>query len=285
MRIQRQPKPPRTVRPGSSVVNALALANTFVDSASQFRYGLPAVQVAQGIQPIHGAQWIVSPPWTTASSSWSSEPNMWAWPQDPLSLEWIGRGLVAGATPTAGRNIYSIHTRHSEPSSIYELLEQAGSDPKPGTDSDATKLVAAPPQRTGTTRLHRLTRIQAAFGFPIKTLADTLKRSRTQLYKWLDSNEDVDLQGESLQRLDQITRLAERWLAESSAPLASVAREPLPSGHTITALLSEPVLDDAAILDGFKHLAELARTKPASSSQQLVQRGFERRRRQLPNDD
>jgi hypothetical protein len=137
----------------------------------------------------------------------------------------------------------------------------------------------------GTGRLQRLTRIQAAFGFPVKTLADTLKRSRTQLYKWLDSNEDVDLQGESLQRLNQVARLAERWLAESSAPLSSVAREPLPSGHTITTLLSEPALDDAAILDGFKYLAELARTKPASTSQQLVQRGFERRRRQLPNDD
>ena len=137
----------------------------------------------------------------------------------------------------------------------------------------------------GTQRVQRLTRIQAAFGFSIKTLADILRRSRTQLYKWLDPEEAVDLQGESLQRLQQIARLAERWLTESAVPLDSVAREPLSSSNTIVDLLVAPVLSEDAINAGFKYLSELTKTRPPSLSQQLTARGFERRKIKLPDDD
>jgi hypothetical protein len=142
---------------------------------------------------------------------------------------------------------------------------------------------AIPP--VGAARVERLARIQAAFGFPIKVLAEILRRSRTQIYKWLDPEEAVDLHGESLQRLQKIARMAERWFTESAAPLDSVAREPLPSGGTIVDLLSAPVLDEEAILTGFKHLGQLTKAKPLTLSQQLAARGFRRRKIALPDDD
>lgn len=137
----------------------------------------------------------------------------------------------------------------------------------------------------GAPRVQRLARIQAAFGFPIKVLAEILRRSRTQIYKWLDPEEVVDLQGESLLRLQQIARLAERWLTESATPLDSLAREPLPSGGTVVDLLSAPVLDEEAILAAFKHLRDLTKAQSQTLSQQLAVRGFGRRKITLPDDD
>jgi hypothetical protein len=138
---------------------------------------------------------------------------------------------------------------------------------------------------TAALRLQRLTRIQAAFGFPIKVLADVLQRSRTQIYKWLDAQEVLELQGESLQRLQQITDLAERWLKESPLPLSTVAREPLPKGGTIVDLMSADHLEEAAVMEGFRYLARLAGAGSPTISQQLVARGFGRRRVLLPDDD
>lgn len=163
----------------------------------------------------------------------------------------------------------------------FSIPTAPNSETGPTPAREAARTVAP----VGALRVQRLARIQAAFGFPIKVLAEILRRSRTQMYKWLDPEEAVDLQGESLQRMQRIASMAERWLTESAAPLDSIAREPLPSGGTIVELLSAAELDEEAIAAGFKYLADLTKAKPQTLSQQLAARGFGRRKITLPDDD
>lgn len=266
------------------VVNSLTLAGRFSGIATADLRDPPRFRAAQDIR-LHGTQDFQVSPWTTTCFPEPMRASA-AWLPDFLLLRFIGQG--SRATETAGPtfSIYSVNVPQSDAASIYAILASPSLDPKPATNTLPATSVSANPKRTlGSWRIQRLSRIQAAFGFPLKTVAEILQRSRTQLYKWLDASEIVDLHGESLQRLTKMARLAERWLAESSVPLASIAHEPLPTGTTIVELLSASTLDEGAIVDGFKYLAELAKNAPPTVSQRLRDRGFERRKRTLPNDD
>lgn len=192
---------------------------------------------------------------------------------------------TVGSIGTAARHIFHIDAANPEVTCGHAGFSPPIAAPDCETVPTPARKLASTITPVGTPRVQRLARIQAAFGFPIKVLAEILRRSRTQIYKWLDAEEAVDLQGESLQRLQKIVRLAERWLTESAAPLDSVAREPLPRGGTIVDLLSAPLLDEEAILAGFKHLGQLTKARPLTLSQQLAARGFGRRKIALPDDD
>jgi hypothetical protein len=192
---------------------------------------------------------------------------------------------ATGSIGTASRNIFYIDAANPVVTCGHAGFSAPITAPDCETTPTQARKSANAIATVGASRVQRLARIQAAFGFPIKVLAEILRRSRTQIYKWLDPQEAVDLQGESLQRLQLTARMAERWLTEGAAPLDSVAREPLPSGGTIVDLLSAPSLDDEAILAGFKYLGQLTKAKSLTLSQQLAARGFGRRKIALPDDD
>lgn len=134
-------------------------------------------------------------------------------------------------------------------------------------------------------RIRRLAQVQAAFGFTIQELAGILNRSRTQIYKWLDAVEPVELHSESRRRLEQISRLAERWIAQSAVPLSAVSREFLPGGATIVELLSEASIDEGAIGTAFRYLAEQLKDRPQTLSERLRGRGFKPRKRWVPDNE
>ena len=135
-------------------------------------------------------------------------------------------------------------------------------------------------------RVERLSNIQAAFGLPIRTFADVLAISRAQIYKWLDARNDIALHEESQSRLRIVESLAKQWLAQSTAPLSSVAREPLDNGSDVITLLSSPVINEVAVKEAFEQLvARLSATK--RESQRLLEAGYKRRPsyRSLPSDE
>jgi hypothetical protein len=143
------------------------------------------------------------------------------------------------------------------------------------------------PRTTAQLRTDRLARIQSAFGFPLQTLAQVLRLSRAQLYKWLDPDKDIDLHEESRSRLLLIEDLALKWNSVSKIPLSTVAYEPLPHARNIVALLTRAYLDLDAIETALSLLADRVASIPMTISQNMHDRGFTRRPsyRSLPSDE
>lgn len=135
-------------------------------------------------------------------------------------------------------------------------------------------------------RVDRLSSIQAAFGFPVQTLADVLGISRAQIYKWLDVSNNLTLQDGSQQRLVMIDRLARKWRELSRSPLSSVAREPLANGGTVLQLLSNAAIDEATVESALHELAAPLAGSP-TKTQRMIKAGYTRRpsRRALPSDE
>lgn len=146
---------------------------------------------------------------------------------------------------------------------------------------EALRRSASGPVRSTTTaarsRVERLTRLQAAFGFTIRDLAAVLGVTRPQLYKWLDAAIEVKLQEKSRARLSMIERIARAWSSRSSAPLSSVSHEPLPSGDTLYARMCADVVDEAALLRSFDELVCREQQNVGSRSQRLREAGYARR--------
>lgn len=136
-------------------------------------------------------------------------------------------------------------------------------------------------------RVERLALIQAAFGFPMQKLARVLRVSRAQLYKWIDSQKEIQLHEESRIRLLAIEALAKLWLSLSQTPLNRLALEPLPEGADVLRLLSKRHLDERAVANAFRGLAESAVARPKTITQQMSEHGFGRRTtpRTLPSDE
>lgn len=156
-----------------------------------------------------------------------------------------------------------------------QLLQQLETDVRPVS------------RATSTLRVERLSKIQAALGLPMQALAQVLGISRPGLYKWFDASKDITLQQASRQRLDVVERLAKLWAERSSAPLVSVAHEPLASGRTVLELLCEQALDEAVVLEAFNEVLAKLQAKPKSLSQRMAEAGFSRRptRRSIPDDE
>ena len=111
--------------------------------------------------------------------------------------------------------------------------------------------------------------------------------SRPQLYRWLDAADDVRMQDAKRQRLAAVERVAKAWQDRSSAPLRSVAHEPLANGSTPFALLSADAIDEAALRAAFDELTAKLQAQPKTLSQRLADAGFKRRPsiRSLPSDE
>ena len=139
----------------------------------------------------------------------------------------------------------------------------------------------------GQLRVDRLARIQAAFGLPLKTLAEVLHVSRAQLYKWFDASRDLSIQDDNAERLAIVEALAQSWLRRSTQPLVAVGQEPVDNGDTIIDLLSRSKIDSAAVERAFDVLAKKLEDRPRTRSQRLRDTGFARRRthRSLCPDD
>lgn len=138
-----------------------------------------------------------------------------------------------------------------------------------------------------TLRVGRLAGIQAAFGLTAKALAEVLRITRPNLYKWLDASKDITLQEANRQRLNTIERLAKKWRERSDAPLSSVAHEPLSEGLTALDMLTAEGLKEDAVVKAFDTLIEKLQGKPKTLSQRMAEAGFKRRPtyRSLPRDE
>lgn len=136
----------------------------------------------------------------------------------------------------------------------------------------------------GQIRADRLAQIQAAFGFSLQDLARVLGISRAQLYKWLDSEREIQLHEESRNRLSQILELASDWRGLSPLTLNTFAHEPVPGASDIVSLMSQQDLNMGTLRIGLHHLA--SRTTPRTATEQLGERGFRRRQSasSLPSD-
>lgn len=143
------------------------------------------------------------------------------------------------------------------------------------------------PSAAARLRVERLASVQAALGLSTSDQAQVLRLSRPGLYKWLDASNDVKLQGASRERLAAVERIAKQWRERSTAPLGSVAHEPLAGGYTVLAMMVAEHIDEAAVVGALDELLAKLQGKPKSRSQKLADAGFKRRpsSRSLPSDD
>ena len=138
---------------------------------------------------------------------------------------------------------------------------------------------------SGELRADRIASIQASFTFPLRVLAKVLRRSPTQLYKWLDPEEAVSLQESSERRIATIERLARSWDRRAKAPIGELRRHVLSSGKTIVDVLAADPIDEPAAERALAEIATQLVARPLSLAQRMQQKGFVRRRRHLPDDD
>lgn len=205
-------------------------------------------------------------------------------------------GRVLKAPLTAGTKVVVLNASWptTAPELIVDLDEHQADNSWSRWTSQAKEALkkaasVAPRQTTAAARwrVERLSSLQAAFGFTIQDLAAVLGITRPQLYKWLDAANDIKLQEASRARLATVERIAKEWAARSSAPLSSVAKEPLAAGASVFALLSADVIDDVGVIAAFDELVGKLQERPKSRSQRLREAGFTRRLsvRSLPSDE
>jgi DNA-binding transcriptional regulator YiaG len=166
-----------------------------------------------------------------------------------------------------------------------KALFQHTADARPAQDIESHAKSAK--SAGATLRVARLAGIQASFGLTAKALAEVLRITRPNLYKWLDASKDITPQGANRQRLNTIERLAKMWRERSDAPLSSVAHEPLGEGHTVLDMLTEEGLNEDTVATAFDALVEKLQGKPKTLSQRMAEAGFKRRPtyRSLPRDE
>lgn len=151
----------------------------------------------------------------------------------------------------------------------------------------ATTASKSAPSAIAKLRVNRLATLQAALGLSTSDLAQALALSRPGLYKWLDISSDVKLQGASRERLAVIERIAMQWRERSTAPLSTIAHEPLADGRTVFSMMAAEQVDEAAVIGTYDELIAKLAGKPKSRSQKLADAGFKRRpsARSLPADE
>src|SRR3989344_1479097 len=123
-------------------------------------------------------------------------------------------------------------------------------------------------------RVERLTEIQAKLGLSMQMLAEVLRISRPQLYKWFDVENSISLQKNSIRRLNEVEQLAQKWSAISAAPLKSWARERIDGGRSLLDLLTAEPLPTAEIEHAFLQIAARIAQAPKSRSARLREAGF-----------
>jgi hypothetical protein len=136
-------------------------------------------------------------------------------------------------------------------------------------------------------RVERLSAIQAALALPWQELAEVLRISRPNLYKWLDASKDITVQADNRQRLAAIERVSKLWREQTGAPLSAVIHEPLASGLTALQMLKADEIDEAALGRAFKELVGRLHQRPKTRSQRRAEAGFKRRpsARALPREE
>lgn len=151
----------------------------------------------------------------------------------------------------------------------------------------ATSEAKAAPSAAARLRVERLAAIQAVLGLSTSDLAQALGLSRPGLYKWLDASSNVKLQGASRERLAAVERIAKQWRERSTAPLSSVAHEPLADGRTVLSMMVADHVDEAGVVGAYDELLAKLAGKPRSRSQKLADAGFKRRpsAKSLPPDE
>lgn len=124
-------------------------------------------------------------------------------------------------------------------------------------------------------RVRRLIRIKAAFGISNSDLARICTVSRTQLYKWLSSDEMVQLTATNWQRLADLEQIAQAWNSLSPRPVRDLLNEKIEGGTTLISLLASRKLDGRAIRAVMEKLAKTVSGRPAHRYEKLREGGIQ----------
>jgi len=124
-------------------------------------------------------------------------------------------------------------------------------------------------------RAQRLVKIKAAFGMSNSDLARICRISRTQLYKWLSSDESLQLTPANWQRLGDLERIAQDWNELTSSPARDLLNERIHGRTTLISLLASQKLDNGAIRAAIEKLAKTVSSHPLRRDERLHQRGVQ----------
>jgi hypothetical protein len=211
----------------------------------------------------------------------------------PLTLDHAGLGTTAEAAGslvllllggTARTPFCEVFRSTSSPSSAYTVTPSP--DALVFRERPLVQARTRPdPSQRARLRVQRFAAIQSAFAFPMRVLADVLQRSPTQLYKWLDVNEEIDLNYISEKRVNSLERLAELWTKGSSSPLGQARKSVSKDGRSALDLLKADNIDEQAVENLFKQLVNDRAITDKTISQRMREKGFRRTRRPLPDDE
>lgn len=104
-------------------------------------------------------------------------------------------------------------------------------------------------------RLQRLVTVKTAFGASNSDIARIFRISRTQLYKWMSTDQAVELEAANWQRLVDLAQIAREWSSISSSPLARFLNDKINDKATLLSLLSAANLDLGAIRSELRKFA------------------------------
>ena len=138
-----------------------------------------------------------------------------------------------------------------------------------------------------TLRVSRLVTIKSAFGLSNSDLARICRISRPQLYKWLSSDQAVELSPLNWKRLSELALLAKEWNRISTQPLRLFLEIRISRKSRILDLLSASRLNVSAIRNAMNHLASQTGSIPTTREDRLSAAGIKPRRPAgtLPWDD
>jgi len=194
-------------------------------------------------------------------------------------------GTIADQVSWDGSKFYTILKDRQDLNGriIESLVAQATAGLSAEPNLDPVPVASTPAER----RVARLTEIQASFGLPMRTLAEVLRISRPQLYKWFDTSAAIQLRGESAARLNAVERLAELWSMHTVSPLGPWLHEQVAGGQSLYDLLTQVDLSAADIESGFDTVTARIAQMPKTRSQRMREAGFTRRLsyRALPTDE
>lgn len=126
-------------------------------------------------------------------------------------------------------------------------------------------------------RIRRLVTIKSAFGLSNTDLARICQISRTQLYRWLSTDETLQLEPANWQRLADLAQIAEEWNKLSSRPARDILNERVYGDATLLSLLTAPQLDRRAIHRATESLVKMMSSQPQRRDEKLRKAGIKSR--------
>jgi len=96
-------------------------------------------------------------------------------------------------------------------------------------------------------RVDRLITLKSATGASNSDLARMLRISRTQLYKWMSSDQALEMEAGNWKRLSDLAQIAKEWNRLSARPMRAFLHEKVDGARSLLSLLASAQLDISKI--------------------------------------